>query len=196
MIARCARFLWFLLAVFMPGTQGALGSDPPKVGEPLPAIELPVPREASDRTYLGLPDRERFSLTEIRTTLLVIEIFSMYCPYCQREAPEVNALYARIEKDPELKGKIKLIGIAPGNSIFETEVFKKKYQVPFPLFQDEKFLVHKRIGEVRTPYFIVVRYGKGGEQEVVFSALGGLGGYEAFLDALIKRFHLKKEGAS
>jgi hypothetical protein len=35
---------------------------------------------------------------------------------CQKDAPHVNNLFKRIENDPALKGKIKLLGVGAGNA--------------------------------------------------------------------------------
>jgi peroxiredoxin len=126
-------------------------------GEDLSRIEFPVPDLKPDREYLGLPGTGSFRLPQIAGSLLVIEIFSMYCPYCQAEAERVNILHKMIQNDPTLKGKVKLIGIGSGNTPFEVSFFRKKYQVPFPLFHDEKKNVQKCANKtIRTPTFVTV----------------------------------------
>jgi peroxiredoxin len=83
----------------------------------------------------------------------------MYCPYCQAEAPNINKLYDLIESNPELKGRIKLVGVGAGNTPYEVDIFRKKFSVPFPLFADDNFAIQKSSGgrPFRTPTFIVLR---------------------------------------
>ncbi len=159
---------------------------PPTIGKPLPQISLSTPEGSSIRTYLGLSNAtsESFILGEIEYNILLIEIFSMYCPLCQREAPTVNQLYKKIRADQKLSGKIKMIGIGVGNSAFEVGVFKKKYGVEFPLFADSNLKIHKKLGQVRTPYFIAICNQGEMKNRIVISKLGGIGDPHNFLKSM------------
>ena len=180
-----------LVASLLPDPTAA--SPPPQPGGSLPDFKLPVPERAADKDYLGLTTTGPFTIAQIKAQVVIIEIFSMYCPYCQREAPEVNRLYHMIENDPTLKGAIKLIGIGAGNTPFEVQVFKEKYNVAFPLFSDEQFTLHKAFGEVRTPYFIGVRINDDKTHRVFYAKLGGTEGAESFLKLMLRLSGLEQE---
>jgi len=167
----------------------------PQNGDALPDISIPVPHNEAERDYLGIKEGAFFQIPQIKARVVIVEIFSMYCPHCQREAPEVNRLYTLIENNPGLKGKIKLIGIGTGNTMFEVDVFRKNYKVPFPLFADEDFTFHERFGEVRTPYFIGVKINADQSHQVFYSRLGGFGGAEEFLKLVVQLSGLGKGGA-
>jgi peroxiredoxin len=173
----------------------SFGFKTPQQGDVLPDISIPAPHNKADRDYLGIKGGQFFQISQIKATVVIVEIFSMYCPYCQSEAPEVNRLYTLIENNPELRGKIKLIGLGTGNTKFEVEVFKKNYKVPFPLFPDEDFTLHERFGEVRTPYFIGVKINADQSHQVFYSKLGGFGGAEEFLKLLVQSSGLGDGGA-
>jgi thiol-disulfide isomerase/thioredoxin len=175
------------IALVLSGSPAAAQGAQPKVGEKLFDLTLPVPADRADRNYLGLSGwGKTFKMADIKANLVLIEILSMYCPFCQKEAPLVNQLYEAIEKDPALKGRIKIIGIGAGNSAYEVEVFRKRYNVPFPVFPDPDYDIHKKCGEVRTPFFIAVRLNPDGTQDVTYAKLGGFGEIPAFLETLKK----------
>jgi peroxiredoxin len=180
--------------VFMSRTVTAK-SHPPLKGEMLPDITLAAPVDPVHRDYLGLSkEKKTFRIPEIKARVVIVEIFSMYCPHCQRDAPNVNSLFDMIESDSGLKGQIKITGIGAGNSSFEVDIFRKKYNVPFPLFPDNDFEIHKRIGEVRTPYFIALKIDEDGSHKIIFSKLGGIEKAEEFLKLMLKLSDLDKGG--
>jgi thiol-disulfide isomerase/thioredoxin len=163
---------------------------PPQVGGVFPELELSQPANPVDLKYIGLSGSGAFKINQVKADVVIIEIFSLYCPYCQGEAPNVNNLYTLIESNPSLRNKIKIIGIGINNSLFETDIFKNKYKIAFPLIPDGDFKLHKIMGEVRTPYFIVVKL-KGGKTEVIYSRLGALENNNVFLEQILKSAGLK-----
>jgi thiol-disulfide isomerase/thioredoxin len=191
------NFLMPLVAVFLLfspfGNPGMAANPAPVKGGVLPRIKLPIPKDQSEKTYLGLTDAGFFRIPQIKAKVVIIEIFSMYCPQCQKIAPGMDEFYHLIENDPNLKDKIKLIGIGAGNSRYEVEVFKKTYNTPFPLFPDSDFSIHEALGDVRSPYFIVIKIKKNGTHEIIHSELDSFKDAETFLELMIDASGLQGE---
>ncbi|MGD9383720.1 MAG: redoxin domain-containing protein [Desulfobacterales bacterium] len=163
----------------------------PRKGGTLPIINLDVPKDPAHRSYLGFSGEGQFDILQIKAEVVIIQIFNMYCPLCQREASRVNELYENIEKDPNTRGKFKLIGIGAGNSQFEVGIYMKTYEVPFPLFSDGDFSIHQSLGEVRTPYFIGVKINDNGNHEIFYSRVGGFEKAQEFLKLMLELSGLK-----
>ena len=159
---------------------------PPAVGGQLPDMKIAMPGSFSEKSYLGLFSFGSFRIPQIKAKVVIVEIFSMYCPYCQNEAPKVNELYMKIKQNPALKDKIKMIGIGVGNSAYEVGLFRTRYSVPFPLFADGDYIIHKQVGEVRTPYFIGVKLNPDGSHQIFYSKLGAFESADQFLATVIK----------
>lgn len=185
--------LLILLAVFFFALSSSIQAvnKPPQKGEMLPVMNLPIPKSPAEKSYLGLSGEGFFKIPQIKAWVVILQIYSMYCPYCQKDAPGVNELYTLIENDPDLKNKIKIVGIGAGNTSFEVATYKKTYSVPFPLLPDPDFAIHKACGEVRTPYFIVVKINEDGSHLIVHSQLGEYPGAKPFLELVLKSSGLK-----
>ncbi|HYA14026.1 MAG TPA: hypothetical protein VEF33_06770 [Syntrophales bacterium] len=123
-VISCFIVIMILLLILSPMSAA---DNTPAVGGTLPDIKLSIPKDSAGKSYLNLGffGFGSFKIPEIKARLVIVEIFSMYCPYCQREAPNVNQLYAKIEQNPNLKDKIKIIGIGAGNTSYEIDTFKK-----------------------------------------------------------------------
>ena len=169
-----------ILVLVLAATITRADNTPPAVGALMPDITLTAPASPDQRAYLGLSKEGPFTLKEITAPVIIVEIFSMYCPYCQAEAPHVNELYEAIKQDPQLSGKVVILGIGAGNTAFEVNIFKEKYQIPFPLFDDEDYAIHKIVGKVRTPYFIVAKGKPNSTRGVIYSKAGALEDIEGF----------------
>lgn len=127
-----------------------------KDGSTLPELTLTAPENSEHLKYLGLSAQpgEQFKLTDIQADILVIELFSMYCPYCQKEAPLVNEFYELIRQREDKGVKVKIIGLGASNSQFEVEHFATTYEVSFPLFPDKDMSLYKALGGDGTPGFV------------------------------------------
>jgi len=96
----------------------------------------------------------------------------------------VNELYRRINGDPTIVDRIKLIGVGRGNTPFEVRKFREKYQIPFPLVADEDRLISNRWNIRRTPTFLAVALGRNQTPRLLFRHEGHIGDTASFLDRL------------
>lgn len=163
------------------------------VPSPIAHIALPVPPEESARRYLGISEEGTFEIAQVKTDVLLIEIFSMYCPHCQREAPVVNELYQAIQNRGDLKERMKIIGIGAGNSDYEVGVFREKYAIAFPLIPDKYNKVAQALKVNRTPTFVGIKVHEGGDQEQFYCQSGPMGKVPEFLAEMVKLSGLEKE---
>ncbi len=156
-----------------------------KVGDFFPEIHLQVPQNSKERMYLGLSEAKTFTLKDVKAALILVEILSVYCVSCQRQTPAYNKLYELIEKDPQTKGRVKILGIAAGNGDLEVKDFHQRYKVPFPIIPDPGFVMHAAIGGSRTPFSIYVRKVPPSQMGLVAGThLGTNYRYEQLLDEL------------
>lgn len=156
-------------------------------GDALTGIQLPIPKNNAEKEYLGLSGTGNFSLSQLKASTLIIEVFSMYCPHCQREAPVVNELHGLIEKDASLKKDVKLLGIGIGNTPFEVDVFREKYKITFPLFADDNLQL-QRISkdQFRTPTFIAAGIRPGASLKILDVHVGRIKDLAKYLENVKK----------
>ena len=178
-------FAIFLFPLFSYSTASGTGGS----GEPeaLPALELPIPENLEHQEYLGVTGSpgELFAVRDIDTEILLIELFSMYCPFCQEEAPYVNELYEMMQALPADGPRVKIIGLGAGNSTFEVDHFSSTYDIEFPLFPDRDLSMYKALSGAGTPGFIGVKKNNDDSLVIVLRQSGGFHDKESFLNQLL-----------
>lgn len=180
-----------LLCLGLHGPAAAGAAAPPPVegstaeGQTLPPITVAGPLTARDAAILGLPEGKPFALTDIRTPFLLLQLYSMYCPHCQREAPHIKALYELMVQGG-LDSQITLLGLAVGNSAFEVGVFRDQFDIPFPLIPDKEFAICEATGRVGTPHYVLAQR-EGDAWRVLLLREGAFEDPQAFLTLLLKK---------
>ncbi len=183
------RYLLTLLIIFLGVAFSIFPHQRGEATDKLPKITLTVPDNQKYRDYLGLKSAagEEFSIADIQTDILLIELFSMYCPYCQAEAPRVNELYLLAEKQQENGVTMKIIGLGASNTQFEVDYFKESFEVQFPLFPDKTLEHYKKLGGEGTPGFILCRFKEGQEPEIIMRQSGGFDDAGEFMNLLLQK---------
>ncbi len=147
--------LLFCASSAFAGASTLQGSGPkPAPGGVLADFTLPAAASAEHAAYLGVPAGESFPISSIEADALLIEIFSMYCPFCQKEAPAVNEMFDMLRASDQNE-RLKMFGLGTGNSEYEVNVFREKFSVEMPLFPDGDYAIYNAIGTVGTPFFIL-----------------------------------------
>ncbi|MGO9414303.1 MAG: peroxiredoxin family protein [Syntrophobacteraceae bacterium] len=192
-LLRIPVMLLFLLCLSGYRVPAPFAQNIPAEGEMFPDLKLPLPPKMQEREYLKI-DQGPFLLSQIDSEVLIVEIFSIYCPICQKEAPVVNWLFRAISANPEIESRVKLLAIGAGNSLYEVDAFRNLYKVKFPLIPDGDFRVHKILGKVPTPYFFVLLKKPTG-MKVVYSREGGIDDAEAFLELVCAKAGISRPPA-
>lgn len=153
----------------------------------LAKLAFEPPKTEQEKQYLGLSGTEKFTLPRIKARVIVVEVFSMYCPICQAEAENVNELHRLVESDAALKGKVKFLGVGAGNTPFEVNVFREKFNVAFALVPDDGFQFQKvSTGVLKTPTFVVLSTDRRKGLTVVETHVGRLGDVTKYLKTIKK----------
>jgi hypothetical protein len=142
---------WLAVSLFLPLLSIAQDI---QGGGIFPAFDLKEGLSKKDYGYLGLSTGSIFSktktnLNDIKADLLFVQFLNKYCIVCQKDAPEFARFFQEIEADRHLKGKVKILGMAIGNSLKEVENFRREYSIGFPVFSDRESLIYRKIGSPR-----------------------------------------------
>ncbi|MFW5836712.1 MAG: TlpA family protein disulfide reductase [Desulfovibrionaceae bacterium] len=183
---RTLAALTVLLALALAATP-AVGGDPQKSLQRIPDAAL----QATPEQCAGLPCRDgHLKLSELPGRFLLLEVFSMYCPYCQSSAPEVNRLHQIIAASKHAD-QFSLAGLGAGNSRFEVEYFKDKFDIAFPLFPDRDMHFYNRLPEPGTPYFILAKKDGGDGLKVLWTHIGPFDSAPEFFSTILGKAGLE-----
>jgi peroxiredoxin len=159
----------------------------PEYADTVMSFELQAPKESNHMTYLGLVEDKPFTASQVDADWVIVEIFSMYCPHCQRAAPEMNRLFDKLNSDPRTRDHIKLIGIGVGNSAYEVGYFKDAYKIEFPIFADPKNELLNNLDGVRTPYYVIAKIPGKNRFKVYYDQVGGMNNANQFFELVLKK---------
>jgi peroxiredoxin len=198
---RIVCILFILLALLFTEKPSAWSANVTALGNPvkselgnntaIPILELPMPGSEREKSYLGLSGTGNFTIGQIKAQVLIIEVYSFYCPHCQRSAAQVNELYRKVQERPDIKEKVKMIGIAVTNGTYEVDSYRERYKVPFPLIPDASTEISQKLGVKGTPTFIALKINGKGSPERFYFGEGGFEDAQQFLAKIIELSGLK-----
>ena len=166
------------------------GGEPPQPrglsrGDIFPACRLVVLRGERDRKYLGLPQGAKaFSLGEVKADCILVEFYNELCYGCLEEVSSYNHLFRLIEGDPQLGGRLKMLGLGVGSTMRAVAKFRRDKQVLFPLFADQKRDVFQCLGTPELPVVYLLKRVDGQNWRILFTYSGQVGSPVELLDMI------------
>lgn len=184
MTLRISTTLLLALLIALPLGGAAHAQNAPSGDTLFPDLPLSGELTQEQLDYLGVSSTP-LRLSDVKAEYLFVEVFSMYCPYCQRDAPGVNKLYERARKSG-LGDRLRFVGVGTGNTQYEVSFYADKFATPFPLLPDEDYALHSALGNVGTPYFLLLRNAGRDKLEIVFAYEGSPESLEKMFDEMLR----------
>jgi thiol-disulfide isomerase/thioredoxin len=159
-----------------------------------PVFDLPIPQNVVYKNYLGISGWGRFKISQIKSPVIIIAVFSTDCPHCRNTAPRLNELYQAIQDRSDLKEKIKIIGILDSYA-HDVDLFRAKYELSFPLFPGQESVISKKLNVNYLPKIFVVK-NNDGKMEEFYNKTGEFLFWNPnrFLEKIIKLSQLETGG--
>lgn len=170
-----------------------------KPGELFPRMRFDLSLHKDSSKYFGLKKDKEIDISEINAEVLMVEVLSVYCVSCMSQTAYDRELYSMIEENKKTAGKVKMIGIGAGNNLREVNKFIDEFSVPYPVFPDYTFAQYNQVGQVRTPFKVLLRK-RGGEFEIIKTEMGANedveGTFRTIVAILEGRYQEKKKEES
>jgi peroxiredoxin len=155
--------LWWPLAAALAATlcfQAVLAAASLKVGGDVGNLKFNRASSPGDHVYLGLAEAGEFTLKDIHSPYILIEVLRSTCPFCLAQAPAMNNLFNLVQGS-NLRDRLKFMGVGESDYESALEKFKTDYEVPFPLVSDPHGKIGKALRIRGTPTTVVLdRNGK------------------------------------
>ncbi|MCP5534806.1 MAG: redoxin domain-containing protein [Akkermansiaceae bacterium] len=91
-----------------------------------------------------------------KADVVVLSFFDMYCPQCQKDAKYVNQIHAAT-RQRGLGAKTSFFAIGWNNTPLESEMYRKRFNVPYPVIADKDLTISQRFGKIKPPLLIVLK---------------------------------------
>jgi hypothetical protein len=156
-------------------------------GSIMPAVNINPPIAKEIKAYLGIKDEKSFSLTQVQAKLMVIELFEVYCPICQTNAPLLNELFKLIQEDKNLNKEVKMIGLAIGTQPEDLSVYRGSFKIEFPLFPDPMKEIQNKLNIKYVPEVLIINK----QGKILMSHPGKIESLDPFLVEIRKNILLK-----
>jgi peroxiredoxin len=140
----------------------------PQVGQMVGNVQFSGTITPEGATYLGLAKQGPFTLKDVKAPYVLVEQFNTSCPHCMHQAPVMNQLFDKVQADPQLKSKLKFMGVGQGNDEAQLKMWKAFNKVTFPQVPDPSSSFGKALNF--TPYPVTVILDKTGK--IVFVHIG------------------------
>ena len=96
-----------------------------------------------------------FKVSDIKAQMVIIELMSSRCPHCQANAPIMNDIYKKMQRDSSL-ADVKVFAIALADDKAGLETFKKQFKTSFPVLLDESLEITHSMTGLATPTTMIV----------------------------------------